>query len=476
MTTMKILKYLALISFLFLQFSCSEDIMDDINRDRNNAQEMVVKNLLPDLMLKTAFESTATDIAWYTTVYIEHNAGTWNQSFAADRRVGQESSSLFNNSWNALYDVMNISKSILDATDPDTGTEADNYWCRGIAQVLMAYNLAITTDMWGEVPYEEAFKGNDNLTPKYDKQSDLYPIIFNLLDDGIANLNNTVRTYPDKDLIFGGDTDLWIKVANSLKARYSLRLVNIDEAVYAQDALDALVDGIENNAENFEFSGFVLDLPGANPWGEFWYFRDHLSVSSTIFDYMTDRNDPRMSSYFNTTDPAYIAPIGEADQVQGGYAQSLLTSGWGAFTQNILMLTFHEMKFIEAEAKFRLGDATWTDALQDAIAASFDMYGIADADLYYTNEVEPLLTAGNELQEILTQKYIAFYDREAIEAYNDYRRTGFPEMFNPNNATVGFVHRFPFANSEVSSNSANVPDVSVFEDKVWWAGGEELVQ
>ena len=140
------------------------------------------------------------------------------------------------------------------------------------------------------------------------------------------------------------------------------------------------------------------------------------------------------------------------------------------------MLTFHEMKFIEAEAKFRLGDATWTDALQDAIAASFDMYGIADADLYYTNEVEPLLTAGNELQEILTQKYIAFYDREAIEAYNDYRRTGFPEMFNPNNATVGFVHRFPFANSEVSSNSANVPDVSVFEDKVWWAGGEELVQ
>ena len=87
MTTMKILKYLALISFLFLQFSCSEDIMDDINRDRNNAQEMVVKNLLPDLMLKTAFESTATDIAWYTTVYIEHNAGTWNQSFAADRRV-----------------------------------------------------------------------------------------------------------------------------------------------------------------------------------------------------------------------------------------------------------------------------------------------------------------------------------------------------------------------------------------------------
>ncbi|NJO89557.1 MAG: SusD/RagB family nutrient-binding outer membrane lipoprotein [Chloroflexia bacterium] len=66
------------------------------------------------------------------------------------------------------------------------------------------------------------------------------------------------------------------------------------------------------------------------------------------------------------------------------------------------------------------------------------------------------------------------YEAEAMEAYNDYRRTGFPTMHNPNNATVGFVKRFPFAQSEMSNNGANVPSgVNIFTDDVWWAGGDE---
>ena len=62
---------------------------------------------------------------------------------------------------------------------------------------------------------------------------------------------------------------------------------------------------------------------------------------------------------------------------------------------------------------------------------------------------------------------------EAIEAYNDYRRTGIPTMTNPNNALTGFVWRFPYPTSETSANSANVPTVDIFAEKVWWAGGSE---
>jgi hypothetical protein len=49
-------------------------------------------------------------------------------------------------------------------------------------------------------------------------------------------------------------------------------------------------------------------------------------------------------------------------------------------------------------------------------------------------------------------------------------------MNNPNNATTGFVNRFPYAVSEVSSNPDNVPDIDVYVNKVWWAGGDELVK
>jgi len=46
-------------------------------------------------------------------------------------------------------------------------------------------------------------------------------------------------------------------------------------------------------------------------------------------------------------------------------------------------------------------------------------------------------------------------------------------MNNPNNATKGFIHRLPYALSDVSSNGENVPNVNIFSDKVWWAGGQE---
>lgn len=464
--------FLLLLTSVIL-FSCSKDKMDEINEDRNNATEMQSKNLLPDLMLKSGFESTATDIAWYATVYVEQNAGTWNQSHQADRRIAQNASSLLNNSWNAIYDVMNIAQTIINSTDPETGDEPTDYFSRGIAQILMAYNLGIATDGWGEVPYTEAFKGAEILQPVYDKQSANYVEIQRLLTAGIENMGKEGSTHGSKDYIYRGNRAAWVKAAYALKARFALRLTKVNGIAAAQEALLAIPNAFTSINDAMLLDGFVIDLPGGNPWGEFWYMRDHLSVSTTIFNLMATRNDTtRMSLYFSSTDPADIAPIGEADQVQGGYSQSMYTSGWDAFESPILMFTYHELKFIEAEAKFRTGDGSWTTSLQEAIAASFDFIGAPGADDYFNTEVLPRLTAGNELSEIITQKYIAFYDREAIEAYNDYRRTGFPEMKNPNNATVGFIWRFPFALSETSSNSANVPSYGIF-DKVWWSGGAE---
>ncbi len=137
-------------------------------------------------------------------------------------------------------------------------------------------------------------------------------------------------------------------------------------------------------------------------------------------------------------------------------------------------MSYYELKFLEAEAKQRTGDPTWNTALQRAIEASFVAKGLtaASAATYYTSVVTPRL-ATNPLNEIMIQKYIAMYEAEAIEAYNDYRRTGIPTMSNPNNATVGFINRLPYALSEESSNKGNVPSVNIYTEKVWWAGGTE---
>ena len=471
MKTIKIVLYIVIVIFLV---ACSEKKMDYVNQDRNNASDMPTKSILPDIELKTAFEVAGTDIPWYATVYIEHSAGTWAQSATADKRVAQNDASLFNNNWVSIYNILKSCKAILTKTGPG-GSESDNYWARGITQVITAYNLAYATDMWGEVPWSEALQGAANLQPKFDKQSVIYPQIQGLLNEAISNLGKTTIKFPGYDYIYGGDQNLWIKAAWSLKARYFLRLSLRDANAY-DSALACIPKGFSSNADNFEFHSFEASATGENPWYQFLNDRTHLSAGKTLFDLMDARKDPRISAYFTQISGEYVpAPNGTATETQGGiYSTSLITEN--GQTAPIPLMTFHELKFIEAEAKFKKGDDTWQTALKDAITANFEFHGVQDTTNYFDTQVTPLLTVGNELNEIITQKYIAFYEFEATEAYNDYRRVGIPTMHNPNNLTAGFVNRFPFAISEVTSNSAHVPSINVFTSKVWWAGGDELVK
>jgi hypothetical protein len=471
---MKTLKIYLLVLLSLMVFSCSEEKMDEINMEQNDALNMSVQSMLSDIILKSGFETTSTDIAWYATVYVEHSTGTWAQSSDADKRIAQNASTLFNNNWNSLYDVLNICKDILTKTAPD-GPEASNQFVRGVAQILTAYNLAVATDMWGEIPWNEALMGPANLQPKFDKQSTIYPLIQQYLDEGIASLTSATNISGTGDYAYKGDKAKWIKAANSLKARYYLRLTNVDNQA-ASKALGVISKGLASNADNFYFNAYEDAATGENPWFQFMNDRSHLSVSKSLYDLMVARTDPRIAKYFTQIGDAYVpAPNGTADQTQGGkYSISLITEE--GITTPSPMMTFHELMFIQAEAQFRTGSANWKESLKKAIESNFVFHGltVADGTAYYSGVVEPLLFSGNELKEILTQKYIGLYEHEAIEAYNDYRRVpSFLSLKNPNNATVGFVWRFPYPTSEEASNSANIPTVDIYKDKTWWAGGAE---
>jgi len=74
----------------------------------------------------------------------------------------------------------------------------------GMAKIMMAQNLSLTTNLWGDVPYSEAFKGN-NLTPKFDSARQLHNQCITLLDEGIAELRKTptVAVVPAADFMHG---------------------------------------------------------------------------------------------------------------------------------------------------------------------------------------------------------------------------------------------------------------------------------
>jgi hypothetical protein len=476
---MKYLKYITIITFILSLSACSKKVMDKINKDLNDPTNVPAATELPTAIIQTAFGTTGTDLAWYASLFVEQSAGADEQFYDADRRSSLTAASLVDNSWNGIYDNLMVLKDIRDKTAA-AGTEP-NPALLGMAQVLTAYNLAVATDMWGDIPWSEALMGNENVHPKFDSQQDIYKSIFDLLNNSISNLSGANgASLAAQDFIYGGNTGKWVKAAWSLKARYFMHLQRVVPTA-VDSVLACVPKGFSAASDAFIFDKYEATQIGSNPWFDFTYNeRGDLVVGKTLYDLMTARNDPRITAYFepvNSAGKISAAPNGDADRTRAGnglYSYSAITASDNSATVATPLMSYHELLFLQTEALARKG-GDFVPALKAAIEANFVFHGltVAAADTYFTSEVLPNVgtSLSANLQEIMTQKYIAMYEQESIEVYNDYRRTGIPTMHNPNNdvASFGFPQRFPYPSSEVTANPSNVPVVNIFKDKIWWA-------
>jgi len=462
-------------------WSCSENTMDDINKNINSPTDVSSNLIITDAMTSSAFTVTGSDLAFYASCYIEQNVGIYNQMYNAEIRSGDPTNSTtYNNTWGALYQNLYNLKVIIDKCSAG-GSEEGNYHTLGVAQVLSAYNLAILTDMFGDVPWSEALQPGVIFTPHLDKQKDIYDTIFNFLDEGIANLGKDDGGYASlgkQDLIYGGDASLWAKFAYGLKARYTMRL-----SLRNPDYADVIKFADESFASSADQCQFNYDGSTAiSPFYQFFKDRDYFGASQSLHDKLVARNDPRDAIFFKPypgTGDLIYAPNGTPNQVQGYYGISAISNP----TAPTYLMSYHELEFLKAEAYVRLNDLTNAeDALQKAITAAFTKTNIgltaADAADYYTNEVKPKFDA-NPLSEVMNQKYIACYEEEAIEAYDDYRRLkamgdNVIQLDNPKDATQ-FPLRYTYGADDVTTNT-NVREAYgdgtyVYTENVWWAGG-----
>ncbi len=93
----------------------------------------------------------------------------------------------------------------------------------------------------------------------------------------------------------------------------------------------------------------------------------------------------------------------------------------------------------------------------------------ADAAAYKAQpEVLPADASGLTMDMIYTQKYIHLWPYGSVEAFAEWRRTGYPSLTNPFEAP----RRFPYPQNEISGNAENVPDVTAYNG-VWWDDGTE---
>lgn len=452
--------------------------MDDINFNPNNPTDVESKFILTDVMTSSAFNITGADYAFYAACYVEHKVGVYGQMYNAEKRTsGPASSTTYNGEWNSTY--RNIYRTnIVIAKCSVGGLEEGNYHALAIAQILKAYNAAILTDLMGDTPFSEACQPGVIFTPKLDTQKSIYDAIFVLLKDAIVNLDKT-STFPSmdsQDLIYSGNKNSWKKFAYGLLARYTMRLSNVNQDYdkvieYAGKSFDKAEDQCVYNYDGKN---------AKNPLYSFFNDRDYFGASMSLKSKIDSRMDPRDTLFFvmhPTAKTLTFAKNGMPDQVQEEYGISGLINK----TTPTYLLSYHELKFLEAEAYMRkTGMNTEAEkALKEGIRAAFVKVGLTEtiADTYYTGHVKAKFTA-DMLGEIMNQKYLAFYDDESIEAYNDIRRwkaMGDNKIILAHPVASKFPLRYTYGSSDVTTNpnvrNAYGDGSYVYTENVWWAGG-----
>ena len=182
------------------------------------------------------------------------------------------------------------------------------------------------------------------------------------------------------------------------------------------------------------------------------------AISETFINLLNSFNDPgfvdpRAERWFTKIEGEIVgAPAGEA---QSDLTHTIYSA---PSTETVLydeapqpLLTYDEMKFIEAEAHLRLGNRSKAyTAYKEAVMAALRRSGISEEDIIaYVNQ--RTVFPGEDdltLEHVIKQKNISFWMFQSLEAYNDFRRTGIPQMNDPGGTPL----RLAYPPSEVNRN------------------------
>jgi hypothetical protein len=155
----------------------------------------------------------------------------------------------------------------------------------------------------------------------------------------------------------------------------------------------------------------------------------------------------------------------------------------------VFLVTAAQTNLLLAEARFRgwITSSTAAQYFKDGINAHMDQMVVYDPnsavngtarDNYVT--ANPL-AAGNELQQINTQYWIASF-LNGPEAFANFRRSGYPALTpnpygqpsNPDVPNGTFIRRLTYPTSELSVNTENVgaaitrQGADKLSTRVWW--------
>ena len=494
---MKNIRYKLIVFLLIplLAFMGCEESFEEINENPNGSTDVPPDFLVSEAMILISAIKVQT---------MDNNGAIWAQQYGPNNTLtpfrvdDYDVAEVSNWSGNLTFNLYLGASKNLDLAFLLAGENGDTIQ-QGQIRILQAFNFHFLTDAFGDTPVKEA--GNFNiLYPDYDAQEDIYPYLITLLDEGIDLINNGGGlALGDGDLVFGGDTENWIRFANSLKLRILMRM---SYATDVSSQLSAFLAEspifIEENSQNALFA-YYEQLTNSNLYWRTWdNFGDAfgawerangqrvrqlwMSLGEPLVDIMNDLEDPRLGAYGdrppgfdeyvgNPVGGAALAPAAERTTLSLFFIRSTMPDIW---------MTASETHLLLAEAYKRgLANGDENIAFQEGVAASMDFYDISPNPKYIISDSAKtaylaslpdvsLLSADEGTKEIQLQQYIALFGN-GTEAWAHVRRTDWPEIPVPTNAPIGqMIARYPYDIDELNANPNAPQSQSLIDQNMWF--------
>ncbi len=496
---MKKLLSIVTVAVILVTASCKkgfDTLQNDPNRPTSVPASLVLNSVLSDIY-QSPFSPTQ----------------RWNQFYACNYAYYGDQQY----TWSGVsYGTYNTLKNVIKMEEEAAKNVAlpNPYSALGkFFRAYLFYNLTMQT---GDIPVSEALKSLANVSPKYDSQKEVFKQILVWLEEANTDMGTIITKggyVLANDFYYNNDLSKWRKAVNSFKLRVLIQLSK-QEADADLNIKQKFAETVNNSTKYPVFTGMSDNMQyvyntqynkyPTNP-ESFGFDAARYNMTSTFLNTLVGFSDPRT---FYVAEPAQAlvtggaAPNSFAAFAGAGSGEDLATmsanAGQGKYSfinrkryystftaETTIQIGYPELCFNIAEGIHR----GWVPGVAEdwytkGIKASIGFYGIvngsntvsfqkvggtlSDYNTYSINYdwatyyAQPSVEyAGNNatgLNQILTQKYLSFYQNSGWEAYYNWRRTGVPTFHTgPGNGNSNRIAlRFQYPTSEKSINISNV--------------------
>jgi hypothetical protein len=508
------------ISLAILETACNDYL--DVNTNPNQATSAAPELILPQALTATAntlntFNTYGSQIGGYAA-----NAGGYggfNELVTYSYTSGN-----YSGLWTSVYDNLEDYQYIID-----NSTDEEHYYFNASASIMKAYEYQLLVDAYNNIPYTDALKGANSLSPAFDDAASVYADLAVQLDNAISSIDKGlslessggVKKLGSSDVLFAGDMVKWKQLANTIKLRLLVRgngKVTFSTTSFSNDgflSVDALIDpgfSRDNNKQNPAWNTWAYSYTGGAatkswiPTKFIMAFYDGTKLTdakrgAAIYYQYPSTGTNQLGNEGNEVPScptgSFWYPSSERTGTSAGNTTGVLKGPDAGYP----LFTAAESYFLQAEAAVKgIVSGNAKTLFNSGINASFSyLYMLpsgtisgdddGDASAYisansssYLVNFDLATTTDQQVEAIITQKYIALNFVHSHEGWNEYRRTGYP-VVSGTGATSTFAStvsqstradrlpsRILYPATEIAYNGANVPQgINTFTSLIFWA-------